>query len=221
MFNTLLPIQQLTQHPTANISPLCHAGVAECKIDSRKHYESLRLGSGESPRSRPPGSGVYLPTNGSASGALRCFTAVMQCIASLKYVLTSVGIQGSFRNDGILSGFAVWASFITNKGHGASNRASSQNEGGVHFFWFSVPKRCKPRLSIRSYHPARSRRKPSCSLMDTHAEHTPLGFYLTTGETKTSSLPHLDSYHCLGRPESEDLISLNLSFALPSHGTKR
>jgi hypothetical protein len=132
--------------------------------------------------------------------------------------VTSVGIQGSFRNDEILSRFAVWVPFITNKGHGASNRASSQNEGGVHFFWFLVPKRCKPRLS---YHPARSRREPSCLLMDTHAEHTPFGFYLTTGETKSVPLPHLDSYHCLGRPESEVLVSLNLSFALPSHGTNR
>jgi hypothetical protein len=45
--------------------------------------------------------------------------------------------------------------------------------------------------------------------MDTHAEHTPFGFYLATGETKSGTLPHIDSYNFSERSELEELISLN------------
>ena len=69
-------------------------------------------------------------------------------------------------------------------------------------------------------------RKPSCFMimMYTHAEDTTPGFYLSTGVKKP--LPCF-TYHSPGRSEpgrSEETIFsllLNLSFPLPSHGTKR
>lgn len=121
-----------------------------------------------------------------------------------------------------MSNFTVWVSSDSNKGRGASNRASFQKRGGLNLSCSDSSGYPKGTSHVSQFvhitpHDPDRLREPSCFMiiMHTHAEDTTPGFYLSPGLNKLFPL-HLPSTWTLRR--SYFPFSLNLSFPFPSHG---